>query len=187
MIECPNRQAPRRRHLTHRRGSPRVDLSPPPSAEAAQWLALSVRNDAAAWARSARFPIRSTALSACLAAACAQTLFSGPPISSGTSGWSRVPGLTNDMFVVLATGGILLILLLVWARFLRKKPHAHPSSAQSSAPEFAEGEGGQPSHAHHHRHRRRRRRREHRSRNPTLAETGGLPPPRSESQAPPAA
>ncbi|MCX8107768.1 MAG: hypothetical protein N3G20_03080, partial [Verrucomicrobiae bacterium] len=37
----------------------------------------------------------------------------------------------------------------------------------------------------HRRHRRRRRRREHRPRNPTLAETGGLPPPRQTDQLPP--
>ena len=35
-----------------------------------------------------------------------------------------------------------------------------------------------------HRRRKRRRRRDHRQRNPSLSETGGLPPPRSDDQLP---
>ena len=118
----------------------------------------------------------------------AQVTYSGPPSSSSSGpAWSRVPGLTQDMLVVLGVGGLLLIMLLIWALFLRKKPRSHSHSRHRSAIHIEESSESDSDHArHHHRHRRKRRRREHRTRNPTLAETGGLPPPRSEPQPPPA-
>ncbi len=85
--------------------------------------------------------------------------------------------------VLLLLGAVLLLVLVfvVWAMFIRKRKkdlsdwrlqkHHHHSPPENSANEGS----GEP----HHR-RRRRRRREHRPRNPTLAETGGLPPIRHE-------
>lgn len=116
----------------------------------------------------------------------AQVTYSGPPAgSSDGPAWSRVPGLTQDMLVVLGVGVLLLVVLLVWALFLRKRPHSHSHSRHHRGTELEESGESDSGHArHHHRHRRKRRRREHRMRNPTLAETGGLPPPRSEPQPP---
>jgi len=78
------------------------------------------------------------------------------------------------------SGAIVLVVLLIvlWAIFLRKprrrqsgeKHRRHHSPAR---PNSDEGSGGR-------RRKWRRRRREHRPRNPTLAETGGLPPIRTE-------
>ncbi|HOB98468.1 MAG TPA: hypothetical protein PKM43_06925 [Verrucomicrobiota bacterium] len=123
------------------------------------------------------------------AAGSAQVTYSGPPSgSSDGPAWSRVPGLTQDMLVVLGVGILLLVVLLVWALFLRKRPHSHSHSHSRHHRGIQIEESGESDsdHArHHHRHRRKRRRRDHRMRNPTLAETGGLPPPRSEPHPPP--
>ncbi|MCP5519658.1 MAG: hypothetical protein H7A45_20655 [Verrucomicrobiales bacterium] len=62
-------------------------------------------------------------------------------------------------------------------------PESREDSPDSPAP-VADPE--LESSGHHRRHRRRRPRREHRPRNPTLAETGGLPPRREPGQPPPA-
>jgi FtsZ-interacting cell division protein ZipA len=84
-----------------------------------------------------------------------------------------------EWLIIFGAIGLVTLLVLGWAAFLRKR-HRHR-------------------HSHHHRHRhssepteadasvppekrRRRRRSHHRHRplNPTLAETGGLPPIRPE-------
>ena len=83
----------------------------------------------------------------------------------------------------------LLLLLLVWAKYFRgshrhgrhhsrRRHHSSPTAVASGGPateagtEDIEDEATPP----HRRHRRRKRRRDHRTRNPTLAETGGLLP-----------
>ena len=89
----------------------------------------------------------------------------------------------RDMLIVF--GAVLLVALglLLWASVaykrrrrrssLHREHHEQKSSANAPA---NNAETGQTSHSR----RRRRRRREHRPRNPTLAETGGLPPIRSD-------
>ncbi len=89
------------------------------------------------------------------------------------SSWRNMNHSTRDIFALLTAVAALSLLFLIWALFIRKRRkgisgwHFQNSSGSST--------GGQ-SHAHG----RRRRRRPHRPRNPTLAETGGLPPLRSE-------
>jgi len=81
---------------------------------------------------------------------------------------------------------LLLILLLFWARYLRKRSRHHSNPRVSYR--VIEGVGaGSEAGSHHHHRRHRRHRRNHRPRNPTLSETGGLPPPRPEDQPPPSA
>lgn len=81
--------------------------------------------------------------------------FSGPD-SSGT--------IARVMFAVLA----VVVLVIGWAVFLRKPArHRERGRLVDAAP--PEKESGSKS------GRRRHRRRMHRGRNPTLAETGGLP------------
>jgi hypothetical protein len=82
-------------------------------------------------------------------------------------------GLT-PLFVAV---GIVTLLVLFWAIFIRKRPdetsrrYSYPSrDAKSSDARKSFGKS----------ERRRRRKRKRRSLNPTLAETGGLPPLRSE-------
>lgn len=87
---------------------------------------------------------------------------------------------------LVVTGAILLVAagLVLWAVAVRKRhrrrsaPH-RPHYSHHSDEHTADEEGDESRHSSHS-HRRRRRRREHRPRNPTLAETGGLPPKRQE-------
>lgn len=85
---------------------------------------------------------------------------------------------------VLAAGLVLgLVLFLGAKRYVRrKKHHAHSSPPAILAARDQDADDGH----RHHRKRRRKRRRDHRPRNPTLAETGGLPQPRSPDTPPPA-
>lgn len=103
-----------------------------------------------------------------------------------TSGWWLRDGL-----VILAVGLVLTGLLVFWARYYvqhrKHRRHEHrsqPTGSASEAPSAEREAGHQPRHhrhhRHHHHHRRRRRQHPQYGRNPTLAETGGLPPPRSE-------
>lgn len=76
---------------------------------------------------------------------------------------------------VIAAALVVLAVLLLWAVFLRKparrRERGRLIEQKSSAPKArSEGESGRSS------GRRRRRRESHRPRNPTLSETGGLPP-----------
>jgi len=101
-------------------------------------------------------------------------------------------GLTlKELLTMLGAVALVTLLLILWAVYIRKAPrrhshrHHHHHDEQhdsedlnnsSSLPEDPDSEGlGEKRYR-----RKRRRRREHRARNPTLAETGGLPPLRSE-------
>ena len=104
-----------------------------------------------------------------------------------------------NVLVIVGTGLALGLLLLVGARYyVRNKRHhrrhhqhhhhdhqerraegAAPSAA-AAAEETDEAGSGPEEHRQHRHRRRRRRRRDHRPRNPTLGETGGLPPAKTE-------
>lgn len=77
--------------------------------------------------------------------------------------------LSGVVPVVLVITGVVAV-LLVWAVFLRRAPRNPRARVLSEDP---------PRSSHR---RRRHKRREHRPTNPTLAETGGLPPVKSDSQ-----
>ncbi len=77
---------------------------------------------------------------------------------------------------------VVTVAILIWAIFIRKPGRERPRSYHYPSPSNAESEsrnGGNGSSGHHGR-RRKRRRRSHRPRNPTLSETGGLPPVRED-------
>jgi hypothetical protein len=106
---------------------------------------------------------------------------------TAVAGKSLWQSLLSAWPVALAGLGLLVVLIL-WAKYLRKKPRAHEHSVRPAIIPNSQDEDGEEAERHRkHRHRRRKRRREHRPRNPTLAETGGLPPvkapPASGSQA----
>ena len=100
--------------------------------------------------------------------------------------WSRLSPTGRE--IVAITGAVVLVtsLAMAWAAFIRKRAatpgrqlSSHSSNDSARRADSREGQGaGSESQG---RRRRRRRRREHRPRNPTLAETGGLPPPRGEN------
>jgi hypothetical protein len=109
------------------------------------------------------------------------------PIPPGGGDTGRIPAWFKDVFLVVGLGLALLLGLVFWAVYIRKRSHRHLDPRVSYRVIDDEGEGQEGHGQRRRRHRHRRRRRDHRSRNPSLAETGGLPPPRPEDQMPPAA
>ena len=101
----------------------------------------------------------------------------------GSSHWM---GLTlKELTMVLGAVGLVTALVLIWAVYLRKKPHRHShhhhhhsDDSQDATESTMNSDSGVSGDRRY--RRKRRRRREHRPRNPTLAETGGLPPLRAE-------
>src|SRR5262249_41235923 len=90
----------------------------------------------------------------------------------------------RDTVVIIGCALVLGAILFVGAYFYRKR-HPHHNHHQYPAPTDATEENSEDSHSHR-RRRRRRRKPSHpdkRPRNPTLSETGGLPPPRPEGEA----
>ena len=82
---------------------------------------------------------------------------------------------SREIAAILFVALLLTIAFVVWAIFFRKPPrtgrrkhHREASPTEPTAPT----EAGESAHRH------RRRHRKHHRRNPTLAETGGLPPRR---------
>ncbi len=101
------------------------------------------------------------------------------------SAWRLTSGSAREMILIFGAMGLVTILLVIWAIYFRKRrrhahhhAHRHASEPTPSPEVAAAGSGAAPSQG---RHRRRRSRRRHRPLNPTLAETGGLPPIRQES------
>lgn len=83
----------------------------------------------------------------------------------------------NNLTLLFSAVGVVTLLVIIWAVFLRKRPD--DSSRRYSYPlrnsqKENTGESGANT------GRRSRRRRKRRARNPTLAETGGLPPIRTD-------
>jgi type VI protein secretion system component VasK len=93
---------------------------------------------------------------------------------------------TRERLVIFGAIGLVTLLVVLWAIFLRRRRRRrrehHHSHHQSPPPaEVVEALTGQDAAARPYK-RRRRRRSSHslRPRNPTLAQTGGLPPVRPE-------
>ena len=85
-------------------------------------------------------------------------------------------GLT-PLFVAF---GIVTFLILFWAIFIRKKPDETSRRYSYPSRDSKGNDAGTSSESAAKSEKRRRRKRKRRSRNPTLAETGGLPPIRSD-------
>ena len=96
-----------------------------------------------------------------------------------------------NVLAIIASALALGSILLLWARYYvprSKRPrHLHRERTRFSYPApFLSDEADQHEHDHHDQRRRRRRyRRDHRPRNPTLGQSGGLPPPRTEPSSDP--
>jgi hypothetical protein len=89
------------------------------------------------------------------------------------------PG-TREGIVIFGALGLVTLLSVLWAIFLRK-PRQHRRSHHHSNPRSSKPAEKTPPLPPQRHHKRRRSRRRHRPRKPTLAETGGLPPLRPES------
>lgn len=92
---------------------------------------------------------------------------------------------TRDALTAISIGAAIGVLLFVWAYFrYRKKEEVETRRSESgrerqrAEPQPGDGE------TERRRVRKRRRRRDHRPRNPSLQQTGGLPPPRPDDQLP---
>lgn len=94
--------------------------------------------------------------------------------------WQSLRPSSFTGFLVFAAIGLVTLLVVLWAVYIRKpgrrrsRHHSHHHTSVAAQPAGGQGDA----HAvtpQGRRHRRRRSRRKHRPRNPTLAETGGLP------------
>jgi len=91
----------------------------------------------------------------------------------------RKGGDTRDLLILCGALLLITLLILVWAVFVRKRRrqrathYAAPRHGQAAPKD--RGDALPVPHQ-----RRRHRRRAHRPLNPTLAQTRGLPPPRTE-------
>lgn len=100
--------------------------------------------------------------------------------------------LRNSMGLMILGLALVVIagIAFVWAAFIRKpsRPHHHHHRHHWRRPKPA-AEETQKTHKNRglFRRKRHRRRRKNRPANPTLAETGGLPPVRSENSGSPTA
>lgn len=94
--------------------------------------------------------------------------------------------LPSDMTLIFLVIGAILLVLVAWVIFIRG-PKKHPEVRDrkplgvTATPAVTVTEDGRE----RHRKKKRVRRRDHRDRNPTLAQTGGLPPPRDPQESTP--
>lgn len=99
-------------------------------------------------------------------------------LMGGNRGTNALPWWhLSDLMLILIASVLLMTLLICWAVFIRK-PGTDGTRARiyKSRPTETETEDGMI----RKRKRHKKKRRDHRTRNPTLSETGGLPPPRPE-------
>ena len=97
--------------------------------------------------------------------------------------WYRLSISFRQQLVFLGSLAVVSALVWLWALFFRKRRrrrsrHYSPGIARSSAP----SNGQRQIFSRSKRRKRRRRRGEERARNPTLAETRGLPAIRSQGR-----
>jgi hypothetical protein len=94
---------------------------------------------------------------------------------------SKVPGLVaSDLILIIGLAALLFAAVITWIVFVRG-PRKHPSERReqkAAPPAVTLTDDGRE----RHRKKKRVRRREHRQRNPTLSQTGGLPPSRDAEQ-----
>ena len=87
----------------------------------------------------------------------------------------------TDMLLIIAITLVVGLVLILWAVYIRKPKAERHSRDYKSRPYVEELDDG----TIRKRKKRKRQRREHRERNPTLAEVGGLPPLKGDSEPPP--
>jgi hypothetical protein len=101
--------------------------------------------------------------------------------------WHWMGFTLKELLELLGALTGVTLLIVIWAVYFRPRPHRHShhhhhhhhSQSEASSSDLTSNSGSGSSGERRYR-RKRRRRRDHRPRNPTLAETGGLPPLRPE-------
>lgn len=103
--------------------------------------------------------------------------------STALSAWQNMDDDLRNQLALLVLFVVLAVGVLIWAAFYRK---AKSRRVRIRRPHNWQSEPGKTRSARRHRHRERHRRSAHprAPQNPTLAETGGLPPRRPEDQPP---
>src|SRR5437879_5235343 len=87
--------------------------------------------------------------------------------------WRTMTPAARDRVVILSALALVTLLLVIWAVVFRKRK---PDSHSHSHYEYPRANDGDADAKSHKRRKWRRQRRPHRPLNPTLAQTGGLPP-----------
>lgn len=93
---------------------------------------------------------------------------------------------TREHFIILGALAVVVVGVVIWAVYFRRRRRRRVHVVRTHSGQHG---GGSPATVQGHpaptatpkRHRRRKRRRDHLPRNPTLAETSGLPPLRSDN------
>jgi hypothetical protein len=105
-------------------------------------------------------------------------ILAAAPPSLNEDWWKQLAPSRNEFGLIFIAIAVIAVLALIWAVFIRKREGDRPNRYS-----YPRGSGSEKNGASNDsgsgRQRRRKRKRRHR-RNPTLAETGGLPPLRSE-------
>jgi hypothetical protein len=105
-------------------------------------------------------------------------------VSDVLAQWRTLSGSMREGLIFFAALTLVAAVVFLWAMYFRRKrrrrrEHSHSHRhAEASAREATAEESSDDSSAPAKRRKWRRPRREHRPRNPTLSETGGLPPVR---------
>jgi len=95
--------------------------------------------------------------------------------------WRSLSASTRDSLIVFAAFTFVVASILLWAIYVRKPRRRHHSRRRSHHSSSANRGADEAASQSPKRRKWRRPRRDHRPRNPTLAETGGLPPVRDQS------
>ncbi len=92
---------------------------------------------------------------------------------------------TKERLIILGAMSVIILGAVIWAAFIRKrrkrKPNYHRHSNSSFLTQAAAAKVEITRMIKQSGQEKQRRRERHRPRNPTLADTGGLPPPRPAS------
>lgn len=108
-------------------------------------------------------------------------MFFADAFSDRVSAATRGEGFsTRDLLLALTVVLLLAFALFGWVYF-RYRKKADQQDEQRLSQMTRANESSEPERI---RRRKRRRRRDHRPRNPSLGQTGGLPPPRPDDQLP---
>lgn len=108
-------------------------------------------------------------------------------VQDAVNGWNNMSAATREVILTVSVLALVTLLILIWAAFVRGKgrpQHQSHSRQLESGRNPATRDSPETTLGTRTRHRRRRRK--HRPLNPTLAETGGLPPVRAERPPEPA-
>jgi FtsZ-interacting cell division protein ZipA len=109
------------------------------------------------------------------------------PVDVVSAPWTKMDATTRDILIIVGATALVTVLALIWAVVFKKRRHHshhhhhhhHQSHERSESMAETTSEEEPVVESSSRRRRGRHRRREHRPRNPTLAETGGLPPLRT--------